>query len=116
MPQGEQRQAFVLVLHGVVIGFQEIFARDLAVRVVEVPHHCLGIVRRLAKRCTGTQLTHAQHVHDQDTVMRHRGATRLTHQRRRRDPGLFTHLHDGIHHIVGVFLQCVVNGRREIGL
>ena len=48
--------------------------------------------------------------------MCHGSAARLTHQRRRRDPSLLTHLHDGIHHVIGVFLQRVINGRRKIGL
>ena len=79
MPQGEQRQAFVLILHGVVIGFQEIFARQLAIRVVEVPHHRLGIIRRFTKRRAGPALTHTEHVYHQHAVMCHGGAARLTH-------------------------------------
>ena len=35
MPQRKQRPGFcVRYLHGVVIGFQEIFARELAIRVI----------------------------------------------------------------------------------
>ena len=114
--EGEQGQRFVLVLQGVVVGFQQVLAGQLAVGVVHVPHHGLGVVRRLAGMRGGAEFADPQDVGDQHAVMRHRGAPGFADQNRRRHRGFLAHFQDGVDHVVGVFLQGIVDGGMEVGL
>ena len=114
---GEQVQRHVQRLLGVVIALEGVAGGEVGVRLEQIDHRLLGLVRldRLGDLLFA-EGRHAEDVEDQHAVIRDDRASALGHDRRMLHAGVVAHRLDVVDDVVRVFLERVVDARLEVGL
>ena len=114
---GEQVERHVERLLRVVIALERVADRKVRVGLEEIDDRLLGFVRLDGLRdLLLAERRHAEHVEDEDAVVRDDRAPALRHDRRMLDPGVVAHRLDVVDDVVGVFLERVVHARLEVRL
>ncbi len=99
-----------------MIALNAVFLREVAVDAEQIDNGLWRVGRDFGRRLIAIEVRGAQNIKDQQAVVGNDRPARLGDDGRMGDADLVADALDAKNDVVGVFLQRVINGRREIGL